>query len=107
LHSWRSYLRVEEIRRRFAPGLFFKFASVSSPEERRVRKDITRTFPGQSFFGDEERASVMRIVNAYAMFDNEVGYSQGMCFLAGVLRLNFDEEVRASIIACCRNLVWH
>jgi hypothetical protein len=34
----------------------------------------------------------MRIVNAYSMFDNEIGYSQGMCFLAGVLRQNFDEE---------------
>jgi hypothetical protein len=53
---------------------------------------ITRTFPNQAFFGEEERLSVFRVVNAYCVFDKDLGYSQGMCFLAGVLRLHFDEE---------------
>ena len=53
---------------------------------------IVRTFPGQAFFGEEERASVFRIVNAYCVFDTDLGYSQGMCLLAGVLRIHLDEE---------------
>jgi hypothetical protein len=40
---WRSFLRVEEVRRRFAPGIFGKFAQVSSPDEKRIRKDVRLT----------------------------------------------------------------
>lgn len=51
-----------------------------------IEKDIHRTFPGHrtlsSKTGQRAMANVLR---AYASFDPEVGYSQGMNFLSGIL----------------------
>jgi ecotropic viral integration site 5 protein len=69
--------------------------STSSPQEKLIRKDITRTFPKQDYFrqkdGPNGQESLFNICKAYSLYDPEVNYMQGMGFIVGPLLLNvFD-----------------
>eukprot|EP01103_Thecamoeba_quadrilineata_P016751 TRINITY_DN5692_c0_g1_i1.p1 TRINITY_DN5692_c0_g1~~TRINITY_DN5692_c0_g1_i1.p1 ORF type:complete len:529 (+),score=133.76 TRINITY_DN5692_c0_g1_i1:30-1589(+) len=57
--------------------------------------DIQRTFPGHDMFKEEAglgQSSLFRISKAYAAYDQEIGYCQGMSFIAAVLLLHMPEE---------------
>jgi ecotropic viral integration site 5 protein len=42
---------------------------------------------------DGRKEALERILRAYAVYDPETGYSQGMAFIAGYLFIHMDEEV--------------
>lgn len=60
-----------------------------------IAKDISRTFPSHVFFakpdGSGQRA-LYNVLRAYSVYDREVGYVQGMGFVAGLLLLHMPEE---------------
>jgi len=60
-----------------------------------IVKDVGRTFPNLKPFATEKgRRSLQNVLLAYAAYDPEVGYCQGMNFLAGLLLLYLpDEEI--------------
>lgn len=56
-----------------------------------IQRDINRTFPGHDFFkeaGGLGQDSLYRISKAYAVYDTEVSYCQGLSFLAATLLLH-------------------
>lgn len=56
-----------------------------------IQRDINRTFPAHDFFkeaGGLGQDSLYRISKAYAVYDSEVGYCQGLSFLAATLLLH-------------------
>uniref|UniRef100_A0AAR5PSH0 Rab-GAP TBC domain-containing protein n=1 Tax=Dendroctonus ponderosae TaxID=77166 RepID=A0AAR5PSH0_DENPD len=60
-----------------------------------IQRDIARTFPAHDFFkeaGGLGQDSLYRVSKAYAVFDSEVGYCQGLSFLAATLLLHMPEE---------------
>ena len=60
-----------------------------------IRRDLNRTFPTQEFFRDAKgmgQGSLYHVVKAYALYDPECGYCQGMQFIVGPLLLNMPEE---------------
>lgn len=57
-----------------------------------IVKDLARTFPNLPQFNQE---ALMHILQAYSLFDIEVGYCQGMSFVAGLLFLVIQEEESA------------
>lgn len=58
-----------------------------------INKDIERTFPGHALFeGVKGQNSLRRILGAFALHNTEVGYCQGLNFLAGFLLLLMGEE---------------
>ncbi|KAL0275484.1 UNVERIFIED_CONTAM: hypothetical protein PYX00_003316 [Menopon gallinae] len=60
-----------------------------------IQRDINRTFPAHDFFkeaGGLGQDSLYRISKAYAVYDSEVGYCQGLSFLAATLLLHMPEE---------------
>lgn len=66
-----------------------------SPCESVILRDINRTFPAHDFFkeaGGLGQDSLYRISKAYAVFDEEVGYCQGLSFLVASLLLHMPEE---------------
>ncbi|XP_049782057.1 rab GTPase-activating protein 1-like [Schistocerca cancellata] len=66
-----------------------------SPCETVIQRDINRTFPAHDFFkeaGGLGQDSLYRISKAYAVYDTEVGYCQGLSFLAATLLLHMPEE---------------
>ncbi|VEN58730.1 unnamed protein product [Callosobruchus maculatus] len=60
-----------------------------------IQRDIARTFPAHDFFkeaGGLGQDSLYRVSKAYSVYDSEVGYCQGLSFLAATLLLHMPEE---------------
>lgn len=56
-----------------------------------IERDTTRTFPEQKHFAGLEREgqqSLFNLINAYSVYDPEIGYCQGIAFLGGILLFN-------------------
>lgn len=67
--------------------LYSSLAAETSPHEGAIEKDLDRT----SMAKQVDRASLMRLLKAYSLFDPEVGYTQGMAFLAVPLLFDLSE----------------
>lgn len=74
----------------------------SSPHEKQIRKDLSRTFPEQDYFKDGKgigQENLFNVVKAYSLYDTECGYCQGMGFVCSVLLLNMpDEEAFSTLV---------
>eukprot|EP00047_Mylnosiga_fluctuans_P022541 m.121517 g.121517 ORF g.121517 m.121517 type:complete len:820 (+) comp9299_c0_seq8:1274-3733(+) len=60
-----------------------------------IKWDLTRTFPAHEFFKDPDGEGQRRLYNlcrAYAVYDEEIGYCQGLSFISAVLLLHMPEE---------------
>ncbi|KAM4750754.1 TBC1 domain family member 1 isoform 4-T4 [Anableps anableps] len=63
--------------------------------------DLGRTFPTHPYFQAQLGAgqlSLFNILKAYSLLDPEVGYCQGLSFIAGVLLLHMGEEDAFSML---------
>ncbi|KAI9272577.1 rab-GTPase-TBC domain-containing protein [Sporodiniella umbellata] len=61
--------------------------------EKAILRDLHRTFPHHPFFQSSQgQDSLFNIVKAYSNYDPEMGYCQGLAFVAGPLLLNMPEE---------------
>ncbi|KAJ2807401.1 GTPase-activating protein [Coemansia guatemalensis] len=72
-----------------APG------SEDAKHEKQIRHDLARTFPKLDYFRDADGAGqegLFNVLRAYALFDSEVGYCQGLSFVVGPLLLNMPDE---------------
>jgi len=66
-----------------------------SPTEQVIVWDIHRTFPAHEYFkssGGEGQEMLYKISKAYSVYDEEVGYCQGLSFLSAVMLLHLPEE---------------
>eukprot|EP00794_Sanderia_malayensis_P016011 gene16011-17628_t len=69
--------------------------SADSPTEQVILWDVVRTFRGNDFFKETKgqgQESLYRICKAYSVYDEEVGYCQGLSYLIAVLLLHMPEE---------------
>uniref|UniRef100_A0ABM0MLF5 Rab GTPase-activating protein 1-like n=1 Tax=Saccoglossus kowalevskii TaxID=10224 RepID=A0ABM0MLF5_SACKO len=72
-----------------------------SPAEKVIERDINRTFPAHDFFkeaGGLGQDALYKISKAYSVYDEEVGYCQGLSFLAAVLLLHMPEEQAFAVL---------
>ncbi|GAM27462.1 hypothetical protein SAMD00019534_106380 [Acytostelium subglobosum LB1] len=74
-------------------GVYHHFLTKNNEEyEYKISKDISRTFPKVEFFSnDQGQVSLFNILKAYCIMDPEIGYTQGMSFIAAVLLSEMDE----------------
>ncbi|XP_054470761.1 TBC1 domain family member 4 isoform X2 [Anoplopoma fimbria] len=64
-------------------------------QQHSILVDLGRTFPTHQYFSAQLGAgqlSLYNLLKAYSLLDTEVGYCQGISFLAGVLLLHMSEE---------------
>ncbi|CAG0915466.1 unnamed protein product [Notodromas monacha] len=70
-------------------------------QEQVIERDISRTFPGHDFFKDRRgsgergingQEALLKVCKAVSVYDKEVGYCQGLSFLAAALLLHMPEE---------------
>ncbi|WVQ84107.1 hypothetical protein IAT38_006252 [Cryptococcus sp. DSM 104549] len=68
-----------------------------SPVAADIEKDVSRTFPGNVFFGGDGPGvgKLRRVLVAYAWHNPAVGYCQGMNMLAATLLLTVTDEEQA------------
>ena len=63
-----------------------------------IIKDVHRTLPDENMFDEDIKSGENKLFNvlcAFACYDHEVGYVQGMNYLAGLLLLHMESEVDA------------
>uniref|UniRef100_A0A8D0CKD9 TBC1 domain family member 4 n=1 Tax=Scleropages formosus TaxID=113540 RepID=A0A8D0CKD9_SCLFO len=64
-------------------------------QQHAILVDLGRTFPTHPYFSAQLGAgqlSLYNLLKAYSLLDTEVGYCQGISFVAGVLLLHMSEE---------------
>nr|XP_048277825.1 TBC1 domain family member 4 isoform X2 [Myodes glareolus] len=64
-------------------------------QQHAILVDLGRTFPTHPYFSVQLGAgqlSLFNLLKAYSLLDKEVGYCQGISFVAGVLLLHMNEE---------------
>jgi len=69
--------------------------SGDSPWSGMINRDIPRTFPKHVMFRDRQglgQTSLYNVLKAYSLYDKNVGYLQGMGFIASLLLLYMGEE---------------
>jgi TBC1 domain-containing protein 4 len=59
--------------------------------------DLGRTFPNHSYFSSPlgpGQLALFNLLKAYSLLDSEMGYCQGLSFVAGVLLLHVSRRIR-------------
>lgn len=74
------------------------FAEVSARENppwtAMIRTDIARTFPEDARFDHRQQLRLLHVLNAYAAYNPDLGYCQGMNFVVGMLLLVAGPDVK-------------
>jgi hypothetical protein len=77
-------------------GLYARLSRQESPTfGSQIARDIHRTFPEHVYFKDGAglgQVGLQKILNAFALYDEATGYTQGMGFVAGLLLIYMGEE---------------
>ncbi|KDE04010.1 hypothetical protein MVLG_05512 [Microbotryum lychnidis-dioicae p1A1 Lamole] len=75
--------------------IYHALLTQSSPHEKAIIRDLNRTFPKHEYFAEATGAgqeNLFNVVKAYSLYDEEVGYTQGLQFIVGPLLLNMPDE---------------
>jgi len=73
--------------------LYWQLLNEHCPYERAINQDLGRTFPEIPLFKTEEvRKQLYNIMKAYSIYDSEVGYCQGLSFIAGLFIMQDIKE---------------
>lgn len=66
-----------------------------SPDIRIITKDVNRTFPQLSMFKNiETKDKFEKILNAYSIFDSDMGYCQGLQFIVAPMLFHFENDFK-------------
>ncbi|XP_070552767.1 TBC1 domain family member 1-like isoform X2 [Ptychodera flava] len=63
--------------------------------------DLGRTFPTHPYFATQlgpGQLSLFNLLKAYSLLDQEVGYCQGLSFVAGILLMHMKEDVAFEVL---------
>jgi hypothetical protein len=91
---WLALLGTRDLRRK-SPGVYARLLAFSSDQSKRIVRDVGRTFPAHPLFDDGApgQVALLNVLRAYSIFDSELGYTQGMSFIVGILvMLGMREE---------------
>ncbi|OUM57273.1 hypothetical protein PIROE2DRAFT_52543, partial [Piromyces sp. E2] len=81
--------------------LYDQLLEEESPFEKQILRDVARTFPHMSMFSEkkgEGQKMLFNLMKAYSLYDTEVGYCQGLCFIVGPLLMQRLTEKEAFAI---------
>uniref|UniRef100_A0A915DQC0 Rab-GAP TBC domain-containing protein n=1 Tax=Ditylenchus dipsaci TaxID=166011 RepID=A0A915DQC0_9BILA len=95
---WKKLLGVEEMKSNARDNLYLELlmrARLISKDIKQIDLDINRTYRDHLAFRkryDVKQQSLFNVLSAYAMFNTEVGYCQGMSQIAAIFLMYMDEE---------------
>jgi len=95
---WKRLLGVDEIKSNAKEHLYNELlmrARLISKDVKQIDLDINRTYRDHLAFRrryDVKQQSLFNVLAAYAMFNTEVGYCQGMSQIAAIFLMYMDEE---------------
>lgn len=74
---------------------FDRLSGESSPYEGIIGKDLNRSFPGVEMFMDPEgegQRMLGRVLKCFSLYDDKIGYCQGLAFLVGPLLMHMPDK---------------
>ncbi|KAJ7287507.1 rab-GTPase-TBC domain-containing protein [Mycena rebaudengoi] len=80
---------------------YLKLLKETSPHEKAITRDLGRTFPHHDFFTDGQgigQENLFNVLKAYSIYDEPVGYCQGLPFVVAILLLNMPDEEAFSLL---------
>jgi len=84
-HRGEIWLSISDSLDAHLDVLYWQLLNEHCPYERAINQDLGRTFPEIPMFKTEEvRKQLYNIMKAYSIYDSEVGYCQGLSFIAGL-----------------------
>uniref|UniRef100_A0A7E4V262 Rab-GAP TBC domain-containing protein n=1 Tax=Panagrellus redivivus TaxID=6233 RepID=A0A7E4V262_PANRE len=95
---WQRMLGIDKFRKDAAPKTYEDLlmrARLLSMDIRQIDLDINRTYRDHLAFRrryDSKQQSLFSVLSAYAMYNTEVGYCQGMSQIAGLFLMYMNEE---------------
>eukprot|EP00927_Polykrikos_kofoidii_P050740 TRINITY_DN44620_c0_g1_i1.p1 TRINITY_DN44620_c0_g1~~TRINITY_DN44620_c0_g1_i1.p1 ORF type:complete len:367 (+),score=48.37 TRINITY_DN44620_c0_g1_i1:159-1259(+) len=95
---WKAAVGVQDDG---APTNFDELSCRENAWTERIAVDIGRTFPELESFDEVQQQRLLRVLNAYANYKPEVGYCQGVNFVAGLLLLVSDHEQESFSVLIC------
>ncbi|XP_022166034.1 growth hormone-regulated TBC protein 1-A isoform X1 [Myzus persicae] len=94
--TWISVSAVQELKDKYGPNLYKEMLNKSINEDIKniITVDVPRTYPDNIFFqpNSENQKTLFRILCAFAACNPDVGYCQGLNYIAGLLLLITKNE---------------
>ncbi|KAI8984727.1 rab-GTPase-TBC domain-containing protein [Mycotypha africana] len=100
-HSVTSTVNTTKTDNELVVKEYIHLLNQTSPCEKLIRRDLSRTFPHIPFFKDKEgegQEMLFNVMKAYSLFDTHVGYCQGLHFVVGVLLLHMPDEAAFCVL---------
>mmetsp|Transcript_67131 Transcript_67131/g.148737 ORF Transcript_67131/g.148737 Transcript_67131/m.148737 type:complete len:467 (+) Transcript_67131:214-1614(+) len=95
---WKAAVRLQEYE---LPHDYHGLSTRENEWTSLIEIDISRTFPELRTFDATQQQRLLRVLNAYASYNPELGYCQGMNFIAGLLLLvSGCEEESFAVLVC-------
>jgi hypothetical protein len=88
-------------RNKFLEDQYDRLCGESSPYENMIGKDIGRSFPGVDMFRDPEgegQRMLGRVLKCFSLYDQRIGYCQGLGFLVGPLLMHMGDKEAFCVI---------
>ncbi|CAK0791195.1 unnamed protein product, partial [Prorocentrum cordatum] len=79
---------------------YHSLRDVRNSSTSQIEIDIRRTFPEERSFDAEQQQRLFRVLNAYAGHNPDVGYCQGMNYIAGLLLIVSGSEEESFGVLC-------
>ena len=88
-------MSISGARDNFLESEYERLCGESSPFEKLIGKDIGRSFPGVDMFRDpngEGQKMLGKVLNAFSLWDQEIGYCQGLGFVVGPMLMHMGDK---------------
>lgn len=89
------WISIAGARDRLLEDEYDRLCGESSPYENLIGKDIGRSFPGVEMFRDpdgEGQQMLGRVLKCFSLYDNKIGYCQGLGFVVGPLLMHMADK---------------
>jgi Rab-GTPase-TBC domain len=85
----------------FLHGEFQRLSNEPSPYDGLIGKDVGRSFPNVEMFREKDGEGQMmlrRVLKAFSLYDQAIGYCQGLGFVVGPLLMHMSEAEAFAIL---------
>lgn len=93
---WIFLTKANQLSLQFSQNVYAKLLErIDETVLQQIERDVHRTYPKQKIFQDRHgigQVVLTNILRAYANYDSEVGYCQGMGFIVGFLIMQIRNE---------------
>ncbi|EKG16777.1 hypothetical protein MPH_05980 [Macrophomina phaseolina MS6] len=90
-----TWVSMAGARDRVIEEQYERLCTETSPYENMIGKDIGRSFPGVEMFRDPEgegQKMLGRVLKCFSLYDDKIGYCQGLGFLVGPLLMQMGDK---------------